>query len=701
MGRKAQRGGPRDRLTHFDTPQADGERLASWLRLALALLSLIAIGAYHFYSPELALPGLYLTALTTMIWAALSTGYLALILKARYVPWMSYLSVLADVAMVTAVQVVNIGALPLSFVNAPVTPLYFLIIGLASLRRSRRLAVFAGLSSAVVHLVTAGVAYLHFIPSGYLLTEAAGHPIEISFLDEVSVSVIMAVLGWIIGHVTRELRESERQYQDLFENVPDGIVIASREHQIITVNQRFSDMVGIPRTKLVGRSVEDFLGGDEPEGEPTALTRSDGTEIAVRTAVVPLDYQGQRCVEMSVRDVAEQVQLEQQLVQSQKMESLGRLAGGLAHDFNNILGGVIGAASLAERSLSKLGGEPQRRELEAQLIRIRDHGERAREVVKRLLTFSRSKSIETTPIDLDALIEDVAGICRNTFGPNVAVVIEPARTTAIVEGDEMALTQALLNLCINASDAMQGSGQITIRIEAIGPEVVLVRRFPDVDPGQLYWCIEVEDNGVGIEPEMLDWIFDPFFTTKPPGEGTGLGLSMVYNIARQHGGFVDVSSTPGRGSVFKLFLTQARASLIPEADSDELLPTGTGTVLVVDDDEIVRSTIAGMLVELGYEVVTAPSGRDAIRRVEARPDTIDLILLDMVMPYMDGAETLKQIRRRDAHVPVIITSGFWSEARAAEIADLAVSDFLRKPFSFRKLAIKVKDAIARSTREGA
>jgi signal transduction histidine kinase/CheY-like chemotaxis protein len=673
---------------HYDTPQADGERLASWLRLVMALLGLFIIGAYHVYSAEESRPGLYLTAFTTMAWAALSTGYLALIHRARYAPWMSYVSVLADVVMVTVVQAVNINSLPLSFVNAPITALFFAMIGLASLRRSRRLAVFAGISSAVVHLITSGVAFLLFIPGGYLYTTVMGIPIEISFLDEVGTAVLMAVLGWIIGHVTRELRESERQYQDLFEHVPDGIVIANQAGEMLAVNKRFADMVGVPRARLAGRSMSEFLGHDN------LLERNDGSEIAVRTVAAPLEYQGQDCVEMSVRDVAEQAQLEQQLVQSQKMESLGRLAGGLAHDFNNILGGVIGATSLAERTLSRLARERVRPELVACFDRIRDHGERARQVVKRLLTFSRSQEIETTPIDLDQLIDEVAGICRNTFGSEVAVVVEPAGTAAVVEADGTALTQALLNLCINAADAMGESGTITIRVIEMGPQMDLSRRFPDVEPGQLFLCIEVEDDGVGMAPEMLDLIFDPFFTTKPPGEGTGLGLSMVYNIARQHGGFVDVSSTPGRGSVFRLFLTRARDSLLPAAIGDEPLPRGTGTVLVVDDDEIVRSTIAGMLVELGYEVVTALSGRDALRRIEARPDEIDLILLDMVMPYMDGAETLKQIRRRNTRVPVIITSGFWRESRAQELEDLDVAGFLRKPFSFEKLATKVEEILA-------
>ena len=293
MARHSPGGPAMSRLAHFDTPQADGERQTSWVRLALALLSLIMLGAYHLYSAEQSQPGLYLTALTTMIWAALSTGYLALIHRARYAPWMSYLSVAADLVMVTVVQVVNIGAMPLSFVNAPITGLYFVMIGLSALRRSRRLAVFAGLGSAVIHLVAVGVAYLLYIPSGYLFTTVEGHPVEISFLDEVGISVIMTVLGWIIGHVTRELRESESQYQDLFENVPDGIVITDDTRTILTVNQRFADMVGIPRTQLAGRPVGDFLGSDtpngsqpgtkpdNPEGEATALTRNDGSEIAV------------------------------------------------------------------------------------------------------------------------------------------------------------------------------------------------------------------------------------------------------------------------------------------------------------------------------------------------------------------------------------------------------------------------------------
>jgi len=693
-------------LQHIDTPQADGERLASWLRLMIALAGLVVLGVYHFYSADMSLPGIYLTALAAMVWAALSTGYLALIQRARYVPWMSYVSVLADIVMVTAVQAVNISSMALSFVNAPVTYLYFVMIGLAALRRSRRLAVFAGVSSAIFHLITSGVAYLLYIPSGYVFAMVGEHPVEISFLDEVGIAVLMAILGWIIGHVTRELRESERQYQELFENAPDGILVVSADQRILTVNQRFADMVGTPRSRLAGRLVSEFLGSEDdleassapglaPQSAPTTLARGDGTEIAVRAASVPVEYHGQACTEMSVRDVAEQVQLEQQLAQSQKMESLGRLAGGLAHDFNNILGGVIGATSLAERALSREVREDVRPDLQARFTRIRGHSERARQVIRRLLTFSRSQSIETAPINLAELIEEVAGICRDSLGSQIEVAVELPESPAAVEADGTALTQALLNLCINAADAMDGRGRIIVRVVPIGATGDLARRFPAADPGQPYWAIEVEDEGVGIAPEMLGLIFDPFFTTKPPGEGTGLGLSMVYNIARQHGGFVDVSSIPGKGSVFRMLLSQARASLIPAADDDEDLPHGSGTVLVVDDDEIVRSTIAGMLVELGYEVVTASSGRDALRRIEARPNRIDLILLDMVMPYMDGGETLRQVRLKNHKVPVIITSGFWSEERAGQLDELRVAGFLRKPFSFKSLATKVAAAITR------
>jgi len=689
-----------------DEPQADGERLVSWLRLALAFISICLIGAYTFTTAEVVWRSLLLAGVAMVAWSAMSGGYLLVLRRGLYRPWMSFLSTAVDIMVVTLVQLSFLVVLPLNFVNGPITSIYFVTIGLAAIRKSRRLAVFSGMTCAVVHLALSGVCFLEHLPAGYLLTEINGFPMEITYLDEVGIALCLAFTGWTIGHVTRGLRESERHYQELFENVPDGILIASSRKLILAVNRRLSDMTGVPVSELIGARVDDYLNHGISErsptpvtlcliGSPTSLVCRDGTSIPVRTVTSPISYNGEPCVEMSVRDVAEQARLERQLAQSQKMETIGKLAGGLAHDFNNILGGILGAASLARRTLSRSEPGENTERLRKQVDIIQECGERARDVVTRLLTFSRKTVIEAEPVDLNALARDVAAICSNTFGPGVVIRIDGTPEPLLVEGDSTSLTQALLNLCINGRDAIRGEGTLTIRVAQADPDDEALARHPAADTTEEYCMIQVSDTGTGIEEHLLSKIFDPFFTTKPPGEGTGLGLSMVYNIARQHGGFVDVQSTPGAGSSFSMFLTRARVSLLPPEPDEADLPKGNGRILLVDDDKIVRATVQGMLSELGYEVVTAPDGVEGMRLFSAASPPFDLVLLDMVMPHIDGTETLRRIRKLDTRVKVIITSGYVDVGSTAGLSELGYSDFLNKPFTFAILARMVHRILGR------
>lgn len=691
--------------TSPDTPQADGEHLVSWVRLVLAFIALVLLAGYTLTTARVVWHSLHLSGVAMISWGIMSIVYLFVIRRGAYRPWMSAVSTVIDIAVVTLIQAALIAVLPLNFVNGPITSIYFLVIGLAALRKSRALAVFAGFASAIVHVTVCSIAFHKFVPAFYLMTEINGHPMEITFLDEVGIALCLAFMGWIIGHVTRGLRESERHYQELFENVPDGILIASADRKIRAVNRRFAVLVGLSPDRLIGRSVSDHLGTTSADstqlragfqgliGGPTVLTTADGNQIPVRTVTTPIDFQGESCVEMSVRDVAEQAQLERQLAQSQKMETIGRLAGGLAHDFNNILGGILGATSLARRSVARLTDEASRESLEKQLGVVLECSERARDVVTRLLTFSRKSVIEAEPLDLGRLASDVATICTNTFGSEISVKIVSPPIPVIVEGDRTSLTQALLNLCINARDSISGAGEITIDLGDVDLQDEEVFRHPSADNDEDYCRISVSDNGHGIDDETLGKIFDPFFTTKPPGEGTGLGLSMVYNIARQHGGFVAVKSSPGRGSTFTIYLTRGRVSLLPPETQGSDLPRGNERIMVVDDDRAVRSTLQGMLSELGYRVKIASNGQQATEIFSSANNQVDLIILDMMMPQVDGAETLRRIRALDKEVKVIITSGFVDVNQTSGLTELGFSDFLSKPFTFQTLARMVRSTL--------
>jgi two-component system cell cycle sensor histidine kinase/response regulator CckA len=481
---------------------------------------------------------------------------------------MSYLSTGVDVLVFTMMLVALTVALPLQFAHGPAPALYFLVIGLAAMRRSRRLVLLSGIVSSVALLAVSLTATFWNLGSMQLVADVGGYPMDFNILDQVAKAMALVFTAGVIAHVTGALRRSERQHRHLFEHVPDGIAIVSRDQRIVTVNRRFAGMVGRDPASLIGRKITGLfthgpLGPVTPPtgvmGSPTSLLDARGKEIPVRTVAAPVTYQGGECVEMSVRDVGEQVRLERQLAQSQKMETIGRLAGGLARDFDDILDGITTAAQTVERHVREVSDPGARDKLHRHVAMIRDCSASAKEVVARLLGFSSPAPLDSETVDLKQIVTDVAGICRNTFGEHYSIGVETPPEPAVISGDGTSLTQALLNLCINARDAMPGGGSITLRLSAIAPEDEVWQRVPQAPPETEFWCIEAVDTGVGMARETVDKIFDPFFTTKPPGQGTGLGLSMVYNIVRQHGGQVEVSSKPGVGTTFRLFFERVTA----------------------------------------------------------------------------------------------------------------------------------------------
>ena len=630
------------RYMAMDRPQPDGERLVSWLRLFLAFAMIgIQVAYFNMISPPV-WRALTVSIVFDAIWAAMAVGYLVFSSQRSYRPWMSYATTVFDVAIVLMMQLALTTELPLSFINGPIKFIAFIMIGLAALRRSSRLVEAAGLMSAVSHIVISTVGYLENVPDGTLVAEINGIGFQLTIVDEAGFAMILVMVSWLVGTVTRNLRHSERHYQDLFEHLPDGIAITNAAREILDANRRFADMAGLPKDALVGRDIRPFL-GTAAQGRaslvqgsaeaPTALIRANEEEIPVRTLTVPIRYRGEQCFETSFRDVTEHIKLERQLARTQKMETIGKLAGGLAHDFNNILGGILGAGSLLTRTISKIEDEPTRKKMETQLKLINECGEQARNVVSRLRTFSDTQTIETAPVNLDTLTRDVATICRNTFGRGVSIRVESDDESLVVMGDATSLSQALLNLCINARDAMNGMGALTISVALVDTESSSLASHPEADPGEEYCLISVRDSGVGMSEKTMNKVFDPFFTTKPPGEGTGLGLSMVYTVAKQHGGFLDVTSQVGEGSCFYLYLTKARESLLPTATQEQRLPKGSGRVLVLDDDKIVRATVKGMLEELGYTVTVSVSGDRGKESLHDQADELDVVLMDMTLPH--------------------------------------------------------------------
>jgi PAS domain S-box-containing protein len=660
--------------------------LVAWYRLLVAGFLLTFLVLYWFVVGAQLRPVLIGCAGVAIVWAAVSIAVLYVYRRGLFRPWQSLLTIGLDLAAVTAMQGTVVSVMPLHFTHGPVTGLYFVIIGLGALRGSRLLAIAAGAAAAAVHLAFSIACFRSVLEASNVVVVLDGHAIGLNLLDEVGKALAMVTVGVVLGFVTHSLRTSEGRYRHLFDHIPDGTLIVDEQGRIRIANQRLADMLGVARDSLTGRPADSVLvrSGAEPGGT-SLLLRAEGTGVPVRTASQPVEYQGARCLEISVQDVTEQVRLEGQLSRSQRMEQAGQMAGGLAHDFNNLLGGIIGAASLSARALARVQGDDPHGRLEARVRRIRERGEEARGVVRRLLAFSRRSQLASTRVDLSQIARDAVEICRNTFRKDIEITLELPDGESPVDGDAGALTQALLNLCINAQDAMPGGGTLTVRLLE-HREVEAIAAAERAGPGA--WLFEVRDTGCGMDAATRERIFDPFFSTKPHAMGTGLGLSMVESIAREHGGYVEVESAPGQGSTFRLVLAGSRLSLLPDSPGEEL-PRGAGRILFVDDDDLVRATVTGMLVELGYEVIAAASGEEAIRLFDARSGAVDLLLLDLMMPGMDGIQTLERIRERGWSVPAMIATGFWASDRSVEIEGLGVAAVLRKPFSISALAGEV------------
>ena len=389
------------------------------------------------------------------------------------------------------------------------------------------------------------------------------------------------------------------------------------------------------------------------------------------------------------RSEARRALLEERLRQAQKLESLGTLAGGVAHDFNNLLMAISGHAEL-------LLGRPQLESaVKSSVDVILKAARRGSDLTRQLLGCARSEKPATRVIDLHASIAEVHQLLARTLNKNIQVELELAPGACLIRGDAGQLQQVLLNLAVNARDAMPHGGRLTIRTGErwLRPEVAHL--YPELPSGR-YQEVLVADTGVGMSAELQARIFEPFFTTKEPGRGTGMGLAMVYGIVRSAGGIVRVRSEPGQGAEFSLLFPAVGAASEPEPIEPASEPiSGSGTVLVVDDEALVRSTAAAMVEELGYRVLTAEGGSEAVQRVAEAQPPIDLVLLDLIMPGMDGRATFTELRKLDPDLPIVLSSGWGYDNIQQEFPAAGLSGLVRKPFQLAELSRVLKSALER------
>lgn len=507
------------------------------------------------------------------------------------------------------------------------------------------------------------------------------------------------------------LDRSRLRFQRFFEDAPNGIALVEADDQLSEGNPALARLAGRPLDALVGQPVDLLIRPDDRMALHEALSRlragSDmvapvevhlagvGAEVmaSVHARRMAGDNKGAGALILHFIDVSERKTLEQQFVQSQKMQAVGQLAGGIAHDFNNLLTAIGGFCDLLLQR-----HRPGDRSF-ADIMQIRQNADRAANLVRQLLAFSRQQTLKPRVLDVTDVIAELANLIRRLIGESIRLEIRHGRDLGLVRVDLGQLEQVIINLAVNARDAMPNGGTLTISTAPLhleGPE----RRGSEVIPPGDYVCLTVADTGTGIAPSHLHRIFEPFFSTKAPGAGTGLGLSTVYGIVRQTGGFVFVESELGQGALFTLYLP-AHHGLAPDEmpPSDEVrdrVPvdlTGTSTILLAEDEAAVRVFGARALRAKGYTVLEADTGEEALALLSApAAPKVDLLITDVVMPGLDGPALVNAVRQRWPAMKVIFISGY-AEDRLREGLEQRQEHrdmFLPKPFSLKQLAAAVK-----------
>jgi len=501
-------------------------------------------------------------------------------------------------------------------------------------------------------------------------------------------------------------RDFEERFRVAFEQSPVGIVEADSDGRLLRVNPRFCALLGYGEQDLVGRRLAEFLHPDDVAADTEAMrrllarevdaTRRDnryvhrsGTTVWASVSVAPVRAEdgAPRYVVAVLEDVTERRMLQAQLVQSQKMESVGRLAGGVAHDFNNLLTAIIGYAETAQAQAA----DPA---LQADLEEIGRAARRGADLTRQLLTFARTQVVEPRVVDVNESIQTSDKLLRRLAGPAVEIELRLEAQAGAVRVDPSQLEQVLVNLIVNARDAMPGGGRITITTANVWLGEHHATRRPGAEAGA-HVEITVADTGTGMDEATLSRVFEPFFTTKEPGRGTGLGLATCYGIVRQSGGLIEVTSELGRGSRFRVILPRAEAPVAgpSPAAGTAPLPRGRETVLVVEDDEQIRQLAARTLRGAGYRVLVAADGEEALSAAAGFHSPIDLLLTDVVLPRLGGTEVAARMRASRPELRVICMSGYTGTPDDHQMVHDAGDRFLPKPFVPSDLLRSVREVL--------
>jgi PAS domain S-box-containing protein len=501
------------------------------------------------------------------------------------------------------------------------------------------------------------------------------------------------------------LRRSEERFSKAFRNNPLAITISTEaEGRYLDVNEAFLDLLGYQRKDVIGRTAADLDFWTEPLDRKEMIRQLNKNHLVAkhqmryRTAkgkmgeaevwAESIELEGQRCMLAITRDVTEMIELEAQLRQAQKMEAVGRLAGGIAHDFNNMLGIIIGYSDI---SLGLIAADSP---VNRYISETKKAGERAALLTKQLLAFSRKQVVFPRLLDLNEVVRNATEMFLRLVGEDVALEFRPHASLSSIKADPGQIEQALMNLVVNARDAMPTGGKIIIEtgLAELDEDYVALHRASHA--GQ-YVVLAVSDTGCGMDEAIQSQIFEPFFTTKGVGHGTGLGLSTVYGIVKQSEGNILVYSEPGKGTTFKIYFPRvnekAEALML---SNDEVEPRGRSeTILVVEDDETLRELTVKLLRDGGYRVIQSKDGEDALRIMATSEAGIDLLLTDVIMPERSGPELVRELEKGHPNTRFVFMSGYSDDMVKRHGLLMQEDHFLEKPFTKRSLLVKVHSAL--------